>query len=188
MENEWLEKAFLDYREPLLKLAARSLDPVLAARFSPEDLVQETMLALRKDDNAFLHDEEIPLYIRLRSALLQTAANFCRRHLAAQKRDAYREVHVGDEEGESLLELIPDTASSPLTRLARDERNALLRHVLGTLSPTDRGILELRHVDALGNQECAALLGISEKLASVRYCRALLRLKDALENYSEFRP
>ena len=188
MENEWLEKAFVEYREPLLKLAARSLDPALAARFSPEDLVQETMLALRQDDNAFLHDEEIPLYIRLRSALLQTATDFCRKHLAAQKRDAYREVHAADSDGESLLELIPDTATSPLTRLARDERNALLRHVLGTLSPADRGILELRHVDALGNQECAALLGISEKAASVRYCRGLLRLKDALESYSEFRP
>ncbi len=188
MDDTWLETAFVNWHEPLLKLAARMLNPALAARFSPEDLVQETMLALRKDDNAFLRDESIPLYIRLRSALVQTSNDFNRRHLGAQKRDALRETAPVDEEGASLIELIPDTATSPLSRLARDERHALLRHVLTTLSPADRGILELRHVDALGNQECASLLGISEKAASVRYCRALLRLKEALENYSEFRP
>ena len=188
MDDAWLEKAFVDYREPLLKLAERTLDPVLATRVSPEDLVQETMLALRHDDNAYLHDETVPLYIRLRSALRQTATDLCRRHLGAQKRDAHREAHPVDAEGESLLELIPDTATSPLSRLARDERYALLRHVLTTLSPADRGILELRHVDGLGNQECASLLGLAEKAASIRYCRALMRLKEALENYSEFRP
>jgi len=188
MESDWLEKAFIEYREPLLKLAAKSISPALAQRFSAEDIVQETMLALRQDDNAFLHDDAIPLYIRLRSALLQTLADCARRHLAAQKRDALREVQMVNEEGASLLEMIPDTATSPLTRLARNERYALLRHVLGTLSPDDRGILELRHVDQLSNQECAMLLSLSEAASSVRYCRALIRLKEALENYSEFRP
>ena len=188
MENAWLEKAFVDYREPLLKLAERTLNPVLAGRFSPEDLLQETMLELRKDDNAFLHDEEIPLYIRLRTALVQMATDLERRHLGAQMRDLYREAHPVDAEGESLLEMIPDPASSPLSRLAREERYALLRHVLGTLSPNDRGILELRHVDGLANGECARLLGLTEKATSLRYMRALLHLKDALENYSEFRP
>ena len=188
MESSWLEKAFVDFREPLLKLAERTLHPALMGRFSPEDLLQETMLELRKDDNAFLHDEEIPLYIRLRAALVQRATDLERRHLGAQMRDIYREAHPVDAEGESLLELIPDPATSPLSRLAREERYALLRHVLGTLSPVDRGILELRHVDGLGNGESARLLGVSEKAASLRYTRALLHLKDALENYSEFRP
>lgn len=188
MDDAWLEKAFVEYREPLLKLAARTLDPVLAGRVSPEDLVQETMLALRQDDNAFLRDEELPLFIRLRTALLQRAADVHRRHLAAQKRDVFREAAPVDADGALLLERLPDTATSPLSRLARDERHALLRHVLTTLSPADRGILEMRHVDGLANQACAALLGIPEKTASMRYCRALMHLKDALEGYSEFRP
>ena len=67
-------------------------------------------------------------------------------------------------------------------------RHAILRQGLMRLDDSDRAILELRHEEGLGNGECAALLGISEKAASLRYVRALKRLKDVLGEYSEFRP
>ena len=38
----------------------------------------------------------------------------------------------------------------------------------------------------MGNKECAAVLGIGQKAASIRYVRALRRLHDKLITYSEF--
>ena len=85
------------------------------------------------------------------------------------------------------IDAIPDTATSPLSRITRQDRDALLHRALTRLDDNDRAILELRHEECLGNGECATLLGISEKAASLRYVRALKRLKDVLNDYSEFR-
>ena len=46
----------------------------------------------------------------------------------------------------------------------------------------------MRHFDGLGNAECAQLLGIEPKAASIRYVRALERLRQKLAEYTEFRP
>lgn len=191
MDGQELASAFLVFKDRLEKLAARSLNPVLSGRFSPEDVVQETMAAVSRDSSDFLSNQNLPVYFRLRMALLQTIRQIERRHLAAGRRDAYREVPVHGEDERSVpgirLESIPDTATSPLTRLARQDRDALLRAALARLHDNDRAILELRHEEGLGNAECAVLLGIGEKAASLRYVRALQRLRKELDAYSEFR-
>ena len=194
MDNGQLEEAFLKFKDRLERLAAQSLNPVLLRRLSPEDVVQETMLAVSRDESPFMSNPELPLYFKLRTALLQTLAQIERRNLAAEKRDAYREVEPqapadGDASAAAFaMDVFPDTATSPLSRITRQDRHALLRQGLMRLDDSDRAILELRHEDGLGNGECAALLGISEKAASLRYVRALKRLKDVLGEYSEFRP
>ena len=68
------------------------------------------------------------------------------------------------------------------------DRYALLKKVIAELPENDRHILEMRHFDGLGNAECAKLLQIEPKAASVRYVRALQRLREKLADYTEFRP
>ena len=150
-------------------------------------------MAISRDKSPFMGNPDLPLYFKLRTALLQTIMQLERRHLAAGKRDAYREVDVppDDDGGSALapdLDQFPDTATSPLSRITRQDRDAILHRVLTHMADSDRALLELRHEEGLGNGECAALLGISEKAASLRYVRALRRLRDALKEYSEFRP
>lgn len=191
MENGLLEEAFLKFRERLIKLAERTMNPVLSRRLSPEDVVQETMAAVSRDESSFMSNPELPLYFKFRTALLQTIAQQERRHLGAEKRDAYREVDLGVvlTEGSTHVagwELIPDSATSPLSRMARQDRDAILHQAVARLNDNDQAILELRHEEGLGNGECAALLGIGEKAASLRYVRALQRLREILGEYSEF--
>ena len=193
MDNGQLEEAFLKFRDRLEKLAAQTLNPVLSHRVSPEDVVQETMVAVSRDQGPFMSNPDLPLYFKLRTALLQTISQIERRNLAAGKRDAYREVQppASDDDASAPafgMDIFPDTATSPLSRITRQDRHAILRQGLMRLDDSDRAILELRHEEGLGNGECAALLGISEKAASLRYVRALKRLKDVLGEYSEFRP
>ena len=192
MDSGVLEEGFLKFRARLERLAKRRMNPILSGRLSPEDIVQETMASASRDSSPFMDDPDLPLYFRLRTALLQTLAQIERRHLGAEMRDAYREVSLPRDEADSLsrvagIDAIPDTATSPLSRVTRQDRDALLHRALARLDDNDRAILELRHEECLGNGECAALLGISEKAASLRYVRALKRLKGVLNDYSEFR-
>ena len=82
---------------------------------------------------------------------------------------------------------MPDTATSPLSAVARADRHELLRRALRELSAPDRQIVLLRNFDDLSNAECADVLGIDPKAASIRYVRALQRLKARLVEYTEFR-
>jgi len=192
MQNGMLEEAFLKFRQRLENLAERRMNPILGRRLSPEDVVQETMAALSRDESPFINNPDLPLYFKLRTALLQTLAQLERKHLGAEMRDAHREVIDDGGMDDSVSRIagidgIPDTATSPLSRITRQDRDALLHQAIARLDDNDRAILELRHEESLGNGECAALLGISEKAASLRYVRALRRLKDVLGEYSEFR-
>ena len=58
---------------------------------------------------------------------------------------------------------------------------------MNDLSETDRQILELRHFDGMGNNECALVLQIEPKAASIRYVRALQKLQAQLLEHTEFR-
>ena len=49
-----------------------------------------------------------------------------------------------------------------------------------------RQIVLLRNFDDLSNAECADILGIDPKAASIRYVRALQRLRARLVEYTEF--
>jgi RNA polymerase sigma-70 factor (ECF subfamily) len=57
---------------------------------------------------------------------------------------------------------------------------AELRTVLETLDDMDREVLVLRHLEELGNNEVAQILGIDKYAASKRYLRALERLRRAM--------
>lgn len=190
LPNGLAEADFESCRAMLLRVAGRALDPVLATRVSAEDLVQEAYSAVCRDTGSFMSNPDIPPYFKFRTALDQALRQAERRHLAAAKRDAYREVPIAEEGSEAAgaVYALPDPATSPRSRLAREERHSLLRHAMASLGDEDRAILELRHAEGLGNSECAAFLGITETAACQRHTRALQRLRERLQDYSEFRP
>ena len=188
-----LANLFVRYRERLLALAARNLNPILSKRFSPEDVVQDTLVAACSRMDYFENNPEIPIYMKLRTLLLQTVADYERKHLQAQKRDAYKERECCGQNSECQStaainwNMFADSVTSPLSKMVRSERYALLRSILETLSETDHQILTLRHFDGLNNTECAQVLNIEPKAASIRYVRALQHLKKILTELTEFR-
>ena len=190
--NGWADQ-FLEYREQLLALARRNLNPVLLRRFSPEDVVQDTLSSACSKIDFFENRPDVPVYFKLRTLLLQTIKDLERKNLQAQKRDAYKDLEVaGGNDTATQAQLswnqFADTMTGPVTQLARGDRYALLRKALEGLAENDRNILEMRHFDGLGNAECAQLLKIEPKAASIRYVRALERLRQKLAEYTEFRP
>ena len=192
-KNEEWGRVFQELRPQLLRLAHRNLSPMLARRVSEEDVVQTAMEAASKRIPYLEANPEIPLYFKLRNLLLQTVTDLERFHLRSQKRDAFLEVEMPDAPGtqtEAMLSwnMLADSISSPSSHIRKEERESLLHQALDALSDNDKCILQMRHFDGLSNQECAEILHIDQKAASIRYVRALQRLKEKLMEYSEFRP
>ena len=188
-----LADAFMEHRGRLMSLVERRLNPILLKRLSHEDVMQEVYLAAAKRLDYFAQNEDVPIYFKLRTILLQTLADIERKNLQAAGRDAYKEAEVGDEATESTApgalnwgQFAADI-TSPLSRADRNERHALLRAAIAGLAENDREIIVLRHFDGFGNSECAAALGIEPKAASIRYVRALERLREKLTEFSCFK-
>ena len=187
-----IEPDLTEHRDRLLALARRNLNPVLARRFSPEDVVQETLSAACRKSDFLRNRPDIPVYCKLRKLLFQTITDLERKHLQSRKRDAYREREVAGEEDVSSpgldWNMFADTVTGPLTQIARQDRYELLRKTMESLPEHDREILELRHFDGMSNTECAEALHLTPSAASVRYVRALERMKKQLIEFTEFRP
>ena len=54
------------------------------------------------------------------------------------------------------------------------------------MDPLDQEVLALRHFEELSNGEVAEVLGIGQKAASIRYVRALKRLRAVLSEVPGF--
>lgn len=178
-ENLWLAELWLQYRDRLQRLLVLRMPVVLQRRLSVDDLLQETYLACGRRVEFLKAEPEVPMYVKLRRIALQTLTDAERHHLAAAKRDAMKEMSPEDDVAVAdAWAHFADTISSPRTHLERLERQAMARRVLAQLSEHDREILELRHFEEMGNAECAAVLGIEQKAASIRYVRALKRFRE----------
>jgi RNA polymerase sigma-70 factor (ECF subfamily) len=189
-----LAAAFAENRQRLISLAEKRLNPILLKRMSAEDILSETYVNATKRLKYFAAHDDVPIYYKLRTILLQTLADIERRHLQAQGRDAYKELRVESEEckvdgsdGDVCVGELKADITSPASRVDRGERHAILRRALAAMPENDRAILVMRHFDGMGNSECAAALGLTEKAASIRYVRALERLQQKLVEVSCFR-
>ena len=186
-ENLWLAELWLEYRERLHRLLVLRMPPILQRRLSVDDLLQETYLACGRRVDFLKAEPEVPMYVKLRLIALQTLTDVERHHLAAAKRDAMKEMSPEDDVAVAdAWAHFADTISSPRTHLERLERQAMARRVLTQLSEHDREILELRHFEEMGNAECAAVLGIEQKAASIRYVRALKRFRELVFNENPY--
>ncbi len=180
-ENIWLAELWLEHRERIARLLVLRMPAVLQRRVGLEDVLQETYLACGRRLDFLREEPEVPMYAKLRRLALQTLTDIERKHLGAGKRDAMKEYSPDDASMVDAWAQFADSISSPRSHMERLERQNLIRRLLTKLSPNDREILELRHFEELSNGECAAVLGIETKAASIRYVRAIKRFRELIE-------
>jgi RNA polymerase sigma-70 factor (ECF subfamily) len=179
-----LAELFTAYRDRLGQMLHFRMPAALAGRLDIDDLLQESYLAAEKRIDAFEHSDEHGPFVWLRLVTLQTLTDQCRRHLAAQRRDAGRDVSIHQRitmpgaTTASMASLLIGQWTSPSGVVMRAEAIQQLENAIDRMDPTDREVLALRHFEMLSNQETAAVLGITPDAASIRYVRAIRRLKD----------
>lgn len=181
-----LAEEFSRHRARLWRMVSFRLDPRLRGRVDPEDILQEAFLDASQRVDHYLSSPVTSLFIWLRLIVQQTMQNVYRRHLSAQKRDASRELSKkhddsGDSTAASITAFLAGQLTSPSQAAIKQEQLAQLDQALLRLSALDQEVLALRHFEELTNTETSEALGIDPKAASVRYFRALRRLRHVLE-------
>jgi RNA polymerase sigma-70 factor, ECF subfamily len=173
------------YRSRLRRLVSFRLDPRLQGRLDPSDVVQDVWLAAWQRLGSYVKQPETPFFLWLRAVAGHKLGDLHRHHLGAQVRDARREVSLyqGSAPGVTSAALAAQLLghlTRPSEAAIRAERKMQLRSALDAMDAIDREVLALRHFEQLTVSETAAVLGIKEKAAGMRYVRALRRLKEIL--------
>lgn len=169
-----LGKLLEEHRPRLLAMLRRRIDPGLAARIDPEDICSETFFAARRRWSTF--NPQAP-YSWLYRIALDCLIEAWRRETRTL-RDLHRDLPW--PEGSSLqlgLSLV-HPGTSPGSALSREELRERMGQTLRLLKDSDKQILWMRHYDGLSFKDMALVLDVTENAATVRYVRALRRLKE----------
>jgi len=179
----------LEYHRGRLRgLVALRLDPRLAARVDPSDLVQDTLAEAHRRLDDYLRDQPLPFYPWLRQIAWQRLIKIHQHH-HARKRGVTREgpglPELPAESAWALADRLRGSGTSPSRHAQREELRLGVRRALGQLGERDREVLVLRYLEQMPLAEIAAVLGISEGAVKARHARALLRLQASLGDNGE---
>jgi RNA polymerase sigma-70 factor, ECF subfamily len=174
-EQAALGKLFEEHRARLLAMVRRRLDPALAARVDPEDILSEAFPragARWSDYDAAVMSSYTWLYRIVLDCVIEAS-----RKAHAAGRSIRREVPWPERSSVELGLGLVGTTTSPSEALARAELRERIVWAVQQLKPDDREILAMRHFDELSHHEAATILGITPDAAMQRYARALRRLR-----------
>lgn len=184
-QSDAVERLMDVHREPLRKMIGLRLDPALAARVDASDVVQEVLLEAHRRLTDYLRNPTMPFRLWLRHIAKDHVIDAHRRHRQAQRRSLDREQPIvpavlADHSSLELAGQLLDQERTPASEAIQRELQRKLDAAIADLDEDDREIILLRHREQLSNQQVAEGLGLSEAAASMRYLRAIRRLKAAL--------
>ena len=160
----------------LLFVANNQLEPALAGRASPSDVVQDTIVLLPQKLGGFAGETEPELRAWLRATLCNTLKNTRRYHLQ-QKRSVAREAKLPSSKFEDAL--------TPSKLLQSRERLSAVEDGLKQLSEKDQEVLRMRHEEGWTFAEIGKVLSVSADAARMSWGRAIERLKKHIEENGE---
>ncbi|MCB9891527.1 MAG: sigma-70 family RNA polymerase sigma factor [Planctomycetes bacterium] len=172
----------------LLEQARQRLGPNLRRHHAPEDLVQDVWgIALPRLSNLIDRhgDGPIPVLPFLGRILLYHVNNLVRKHIVGKPKKL---TWAGSSKGSWSRLTAQQTGA--ITNALRSERRDLVREALERLPEIDRQLLVWRGMENHAVQEIAVVLGRTENYVSVRYRRALERLRRELRGsaFDDFAP
>jgi len=177
------------HRRALRRLVGMRLDHQIRRRVDVSDVVQEVMLEASRRLDDYLREASMPFHLWLRQIAQDRIIDAHRRHRVSAKRSVDREQHfpVPHGQNQSSLQLASVLGDPRLTPAAASLRRELARRIevaISQLGPDDGEVIVMRHYEQLTNQEIAQVLGLTEPAASMRYLRALRRLRALIDDES----
>ena len=174
-----LEKLLERHRPDLRAFIAVRLDPRLAARLDPSDVVQEAQLEVVRRMDDFLSRRPMPFYVWLRKTAYQRLLDL-RRHHRRGRRSVEREAALPERSSLLLARPLLAGAASPSQQAQARELAERVARAVADLPAADQEVLLMRHGEGRPFEEIAHLLELSAAAARKRFGRALLRLQKAL--------
>lgn len=173
------------HREGVRRLVQMRLDQRIQRRVDVSDVVQDVMVEAHRRLADYLRGPVMPFHLWVRQIAKDRIIDAHRRHRQSSKRSVDREQHLaplaGDEQ--SALDLaarLCDPQITPAAAAARQELARRVEQAIRLLDEADFEIIAMRHYEHLSNQEVAQALGLSEPAASMRYLRAIRKLRAEL--------
>jgi RNA polymerase sigma-70 factor (ECF subfamily) len=184
-EAEAVDRLLTAQREPLRRMIGARLDPALAARVDASDVVQDVLIEAHKRLNDYLRNPVMPFHLWLRHIAKDHVIDAHRRHRQAQRRSLDREQPIvpaalNNHSSFELAGQLLDREPTPASAAIQHELQARMESAIAALDDDDREIILMRHAEQLTNQEVAAVLELTEAAASMRYLRAVRRLRATL--------
>lgn len=185
-----LAQLLSESRSRLRQAVSLRLDPRIAGRVDPSDVVQEAALEATARYAEYLANPTLPPHLWLRLLTIQRLALVHRQHLGVKARDARREVYLESQTSphhselnlRTMADLILARSNSPSRAASKNELRTQVQEALSQLEPLDREVLALRHFEQLSHADAARVMAISEAAASKRYLRALRKMRTALQS------
>jgi RNA polymerase sigma-70 factor (ECF subfamily) len=166
-----------EHRPKLLAMLQRRLDPALAPRLDAEDILSQAFLEARRKWTRFKAQTALSpkawLYRIARDCLIEAW-----RKESRDCRDPKREMPWPERSSMQMVMGLVSPRSSPSAKLAQADLRQKMTEALNLLKDKDREVLWMRHHDDLSFQEIGEVLGATENAATLRYVRALNRLRD----------
>jgi len=172
------------HRRAVQRMVRMRLDQRIRARIDVSDVVQDVLVEANRRLRDYLDNPTMAFHLWLRQIAKDRIIDAHRRHRGSAKRSVDREqvaAPLGEER--SSIELAAQLCDRQLTPAAAATQQELARRVeqsLADLGEQDCEIIIMRHYEQLSNQEVAEALGLTEAAASMRYLRAIRRLRALL--------
>jgi len=178
------------HRAAVLRMVQMRLDHKIRRRVDVSDVVQDVMIEANRRLQAYIANPAMPFHLWLRHIAKDRIIDAHRRHRGSQKRSVDREqaLAVPGANDRSTMDLAVHLCDRELTPAAAATQREMAKRVadaVSELGDQDGEIIIMRHYEQLTNQEVAAALDLTEPAASMRYLRAVRRLRELLGGEEE---
>jgi RNA polymerase sigma-70 factor (ECF subfamily) len=177
------------HRDAVRRMIDLRMDQVLKRRIDASDIVQEVLIEANRRLRDYLANPVMPFHLWLRQMAKDRLIDAHRRHRQAGRRSMDREqpmaVAAPDQSSINLAAQLRDQQLTPAAAAAWAELQRRFEAACAQLDDQDREIVLMRHFEHLANSEAAESLGLSAQAASMRYLRAMRRLRKLLDGGSD---
>ena len=175
-DQDAFEQLVRSYDRPVLRLAMNLLRSPEDAR----DVYQEAFLRVYRNLGSFRLDSSFQTW------LYRIVTNLCLDHL--RRRKVRREEPVVAQTQDGTVDYMQNVREEradvdPQRRLLSKELGMRIRQVLGSLTPRERTVFELRHYQGLRLKDIGETLGTSEEAAKNCLFRVTQKMRVALGDF-----
>lgn len=177
------------HRNALRRMVQLRMDQKLKRRVDVSDIVQDVLIEANRRLGTYLKEPKMSFHLWLRHIAKDRIIDTHRRHRVSAKRSIDREQVLatpsgGDQSSILLANQLRDTQLTPAAAATQKEIAKQVEAAIARLDDRDAEIIIMRLYEQLSNQDVAAALSLTEPAASMRYLRAIRRLKELLVDES----
>lgn len=175
------------HRNSLRQMVRMRLDQKIQKRVDVSDVVQDVLVEANRRLTKYLADPIMPFHLWMRQIARDRIIDAHRRHRVSAKRSVDREQQMVaprgyDQSSMQLASLLGDQRLTPAAAAIQQEMARKVEGAIARLDEKDCEIIVMRHYEHLTNQEIGKVLDLTEPAASMRYLRAIRRLRQVMQD------